>query len=208
MRKGREAKATKGGSPPKTRLGLTFRKPILPATNPTKTKRTYRSMSAVEPKSDWGVKTIEAEDILSFIHISKKKLRKWVEANSERVNTYTFDHKGYTPLFSIISMESLSLTLWLVDEKGADVNKRTWNGYTPLHAVRSLDILNTLLDRGADPTVPDNAGYTPLLHHAVICKIHIMARLLDYPRVRATVDKQDSSSPFLRRPRIPKRFQS
>jgi ankyrin repeat protein len=52
--------------------------------------------------------------------------------------------------------------LWLLDEEGADVNGRAINGHTALHAVDRFDIFMALLDRGADPTLPNDDGM-PLL---------------------------------------------
>jgi ankyrin repeat protein len=69
--------------------------------------------------------------------------------------------------------ELQELILWLVNEKGADVNARNWRGSTPLHNARSLDVLDALLNRGADPTSLDSTssdsyGFTPLSACALI----------------------------------------
>ena len=87
-----------------------------------------------------------------FHRKTEAQLRQWVDANPSRVND--LDERGVTPLYAAVyHMKSLPLVLWLLDEKGADVNTRVTVGQTPLHALYSLDILNVLLDRGADPTL-------------------------------------------------------
>lgn len=59
--------------------------------------------------------------------------------------------------------------MWLLDEKGADVNGTTSRGFTPLHNTRSLDILTALsiihlLQAGGNPGLTNNAGETPLAY--------------------------------------------
>jgi ankyrin repeat protein len=81
--------------------------------------------------------------------------------------------------------------MWLLDEKGADVNGTTPLGSTPLHYASSLDILTTLMDRGANPTLSDNRGLTPLMGQACRGKPDNVGRLLEDPRVRAAIDVLD-----------------
>ena len=113
--------------------------------------------------------------------MTKAELRQWVETNPGRVNEW--DEDGITPLYAAVyHLNSLPLVLWLLDEKGADVNKRIYNGQISLHAVHSLDILNALLDRGADPTLLRDEGFSPLMQHANYGRIDMVARLLKDPR--------------------------
>ena len=91
------------------------------------------------------------DEMLDFFYMSEAQLRQWVEANPERVN-YKGRH-GYTPLhIAACKMGNVPLTVWLLDEKGADVNAAR-DGFTAIHDARSLDILTALMDRGADPRV-------------------------------------------------------
>jgi len=62
-----------------------------------------------------------------------------------------------------------------------------------LHHARSLDILNALMDRGADPCAADRAGVPPLMRHVHDRSVEIVARLLQDPRVRATVNMQSKN---------------
>lgn len=81
---------------------------------------------------------------------------------------------------------------WLLDKKGADVNGTNEDGASALHyAVFSLDILTALLDRGADPTISSSHGVRPLKWGAQHGTVDVVARLLQDPRVRATIDAQD-----------------
>ena len=124
-----------------------------------------------------------------FCHMSEARLRKWVEANPGRVNDT--DSNGHTPLWAaVIRQEGLSLVVWLLDEKGADVNATTTIGATALHYAKSLDTLIALLDRGANPTIADRDGESPLIWHAFYGSVDNVARLLQDPRVRATVNAQ------------------
>ena len=101
---------------------------------------------------------------LDFEGMGEAELRQWVEANPERVNDR--NEGGRTPLYeTACGIKSLPLTVWLLDEKGADVNGRTrYDEYTPIRWVKSLDILIALLDRGADPAMLDNSGYSILMY--------------------------------------------
>lgn len=91
---------------------------------------------------------------------------------------------------AVYHMKSLPLVLWLLDEKGADVNKRTYNKGTPLHGADSLDILNALLTRGADPTLLNSKRQSPFMYHARYDEVSMVERMLRDSRVRATVDMQ------------------
>jgi ankyrin repeat protein len=89
---------------------------------------------------------------VSFCDMSEAALRRWVEVNPGSVNDR--DRSGFAPLYKAVEFpEGLPLVLWLLDEKGADVNSGTSFGDTPLHAALSLDVVHALLDRGADPTM-------------------------------------------------------
>ena len=71
-----------------------------------------------------------ADDVdLTFGSIGEAGLRQWVEANPRRVNER--DSVGYTPLHvAALVDESVPLVLWLVKEKGADVNAIKDTGHT------------------------------------------------------------------------------
>ena len=76
-------------------------------------------------------------------------------------------------------------------EKGPDVNFLDMEGFTPLHFAQSLDVLKVLLDCGADPAVQNDEGSTPLMWQLSRGYYDSAARLLEDPRVRATVNVQD-----------------
>jgi ankyrin repeat protein len=117
-------------------------------------------------------------------------LRQWVEANPGRVNDR--DRSGRTPLYvAACDLKSLSLTTWLLDEKGADVNGKSQYGNTPLHRAASLDILNALLERAADPTIQTNVGWSPLMDYTIWDRTDLVKRMLQDPRVRASIDVQN-----------------
>ena len=127
------------------------------------------------------------------------QLRNWVEANPGRVNDR--DQDGRTPLYCAVTISGdyartytpLQLALWLMDEKGADVNTKALRGETPLHATSSHDIFNALLARGADPNSRRDDGSTPLMDHAVNNRVTLVTRLLEDPRVQAAINVQNSN---------------
>ena len=130
---------------------------------------------------------------LRFRQMIETGLRQWVETNPGRVNDR--DREGLTPLIAAASIkESLSLVVWLLDEKGADVNGTMADGTSAFHAAGSLDILTALLDRGADPTLAYEENSLPIMWHASFGTEDTVARLLQEPRVRATVNVQDRDS--------------
>ena len=121
-----------------------------------------------------------AAEELTFWRMTEVQLRQWVEANPERVNDR--DRLGEMPLcVAVFHMKSLPLTVWLLDEKGADVNARAREGYTLLHVVESLGILIALLNRGADPTLLNDDGTTTLMRHSFHGRVACVARLLQDP---------------------------
>jgi len=124
-----------------------------------------------------------------FWGISEAELRQWVEANPGRLNDA--DRRGYMALVAAAGdLQSLSLVMWLLDEKGANVNGTIENGISALHLAGSLDILTALLDRGADPIQPNRYSELPLMSQVIAGTIEVVARLLQDPRVRATIDAQ------------------
>lgn len=133
-----------------------------------------------------------AAAVLPRFHImTGAELRQWVDANPEHVNDWDRDEDGNTPLYTAAyHLKNLALLLWLLNEKGADVNKRIFDGQTPFHGVRSLETLNALLDRGADPTALDENNDSPLICHTYFRRVNIMAHLLKDPHVRATINVQ------------------
>jgi hypothetical protein len=68
----------------------------------------------------------------------------------------------------------------LVQTGGADVNQTNplVGGTTPLHAAQNTQVLVALLREGADPTIPDTAGNTPLHLFAFTGKLRMMQVIL------------------------------
>lgn len=91
------------------------------------------------------------------------------------------------PLHAAISHGRDDLVRYLVEERGHDVNVRTWSGDTPLiHAVftRRLSTARLLLELGADVELED--GYVNALWHAFINEDRPMIRMLVDHGAKAT----------------------
>lgn len=115
--------------------------------------------------------------MLRFGAMNEAALRQWVEANPGRVND--FDDQWYAPLHvAAIYLSSLELVIWLVDVKGANVDRQS-----VLCRPDALDIFNFLLDRGADPTLSDYGGRSPLMLFSENARGAQVRRLLQDPRV-------------------------
>lgn len=127
---------------------------------------------------------------MDFCELNVGELLQWVEFNPARIND--IDEMGHTLVFVLVQVQRfLRLILWLLDEKGADVNATTLGELTSLHMASSPDIATALLDRGADPTIISDDGCSPLMIQAMYEKADVVARLLQDMRVRATVNFQD-----------------
>ncbi len=134
--------------------------------------------------------TAAADERLSFRDMSEAVMRQWAEANPGRVNDR--DRDGYIPLYvAAWDSESLSLVVRVLGEKGADVNAPSSSNQTPLHIASSPDIASALLDRGADPARVSTDRWSPLMQHVQYGSADVVARLLQDPHVRATVNVQD-----------------
>ena len=79
--------------------------------------------------------------------------------------TKSVDVEGNTLLHHAASNEQLVVVRYLIS-KGADVNVRNRDGWTPLHWVAHLnegiDVARYLIARGANLNATTNSGYTPL----------------------------------------------
>ena len=84
--------------------------------------------------------------------------------------------------------------LWLLLDRGADINAQKDGGVTALHkaaeAQHSWSILRLLLDKGADIEARDNYGRTPLLRAALSDRTEHLKLLLERG---ADIDAADSS---------------
>lgn len=88
--------------------------------------------------------------------------------------------------------EVLAFVAWLIDEQGVDVNcHHHWVGLNaPLYNACSPELVSALMDRGTDPGPTSSTDWTALICHAADRRPACVARLLEYPAVRATVNVQ------------------
>ena len=83
-------------------------------------------------------------------------------------NTQIKDTLGRNGLHLAAEGGSLEFVSYMLDTAKLDIHAKDHNGATALHAATALEkttIINLLLEKGADPMLPDNKGWTAL-HHA------------------------------------------
>ena len=73
------------------------------------------------------------------------------------------DEQGRSLLHNAISYNNIELVKWLLT-KGADVNSRDEQGYSPLHDAMTgnVEIVKLLIENGAEVNSKDNSGNTPM----------------------------------------------
>ena len=76
--------------------------------------------------------------------------------------------RGITPLFYHIMEKSSPEIIFLLIEKGADINAKNNKGETALFYAQNPEIIKTLIEKGLDINAQNNEGNTPL--HTVIQK--------------------------------------
>jgi len=68
---------------------------------------------------------------------------------------------AWTPLHIAVNRDQLE-TAALLLERGADIEARDQNGWTPLHMADSPEAVAFLVEHGADVNAVDDSGFTPL----------------------------------------------
>ena len=111
---------------------------------------------------------------------------------------------GYPPLIYSIAYCSEDITMAILNSGLADVNKTDNYDSTPLMRElekddeASLDVVQTLLDQGADPNTGESWGYPPLIYSIAYCSEDITMAILNSGL--ADVNKTDDydGTPLLR----------
>ena len=95
------------------------------------------------------------------------------------------DGNGWTALYWAVHGGHKGM-LWLLLEKGADIDAKDESGYTALHCAtlqKNKIILQLLLEKGADINAKDESGYTALHHAAEYENKTIMQLLQEMGRI-------------------------
>jgi ankyrin repeat protein len=93
--------------------------------------------------------------LMRFAESSDFPAVKWLLENGALVDQTS---TGETALFSAIRTDSLELIKLLIDA-GANVNQYDCDLCVPLHCTQSIESAALLLDRGANPTLRDQASF-------------------------------------------------
>ena len=91
------------------------------------------------------------------------------------------EENGDTCLMTAAFNGHLAICRLLLD-KGAQVDAKSWDGWTPLHwaALRGrVEIVRLLCDHGADIEAQDNGGWRPLHHAAMNGHISVVKELVE-----------------------------
>ncbi len=124
---------------------------------------------------------------LDFSRFTEAKAREWVDAKPWRV--YKMDIQNHSLLYVAAKNFSLAFMVYLMDVKGADPRSRNGTrGESILHAVSSVEKVNALLERGVNPTAKNVDWETPLMLCADNGNSQCVARYLQDPRVRASLN--------------------
>jgi len=123
---------------------------------------------------------------MNFSTIRESQFTLWVFANPGHAEAP--DSRGNTSLWAAARRGNYTLVSHLLVSRGVDVNGRTGNGSTAIHHAHNEEVLGFLLGGGAEPVVWNDKGWLPLMHHVQAGRSECVARLLEDPRVRASID--------------------
>lgn len=130
---------------------------------------------------------------LDFLKMTELQMQAFVERNPTR-HVDDRDSRELTLLLVASKQCSTAFVRWLVDSKGANVSRLVGQRReTSLHRAACPATLSFLITRGADPVVIDRDGWTPLMFQTGLGHPECVARLLEEPRVLATIDAQSTS---------------
>lgn len=123
---------------------------------------------------------------LNFFTLDPLALTWWLARNPGHEEDR--DSHGYTALWAAARRGDAHLVSLLVDTHHLNVNGRTSNDSVAIHHAIDAYVLGFLIDRGAEPVVWNDKGWTPLMHQVRAGRSECVARLLKDPRVRASID--------------------
>ena len=72
----------------------------------------------------------------------------------------------------------LDLVEYLVEELGANVNALDFDGSPPLHCIEDLDVINYLVENGADVHIRDDEGYSTIKYAVLSSNIDVIRCLV------------------------------
>lgn len=116
---------------------------------------------------------------LVYMKLSDYKTAQFLLDNHADVNA-TVEQTHDTALYDAVISDRIEAVRFLI-RQGADLNKTSVNGYTPLTAAiekNNIPIFDLLMDAGADPKCPTATGVTPILEACSAGHTLIVEKLL------------------------------
>jgi ankyrin repeat protein len=106
------------------------------------------------------IAAVHADEIHSIIQDGdSKKVIHLIEANPELIKS--MDDSQRTPLHLAARFGGTDLVKFLID-RGADLDARSYNDFTPLHVCSTASVAQMLVKSGSDTTLIDSWGMTAL----------------------------------------------
>jgi ankyrin repeat protein len=128
-------------------------------------------------------------DFGDFTDMSFEEIKAFVQEDPQRVKKAR-DTFGWTLLAGATNGRQLESVEWLIKIAAADPNERSRRGNTALFLTygdagtdESCELAEMLLAAGADPTIQDNGGVTPLMFFTRKGNPDLVGYILKDPRV-------------------------
>eukprot|EP01104_Vermistella_antarctica_P016003 TRINITY_DN5366_c0_g1_i1.p1 TRINITY_DN5366_c0_g1~~TRINITY_DN5366_c0_g1_i1.p1 ORF type:complete len:143 (+),score=14.27 TRINITY_DN5366_c0_g1_i1:450-878(+) len=134
---------------------------------------------------------MEKEEMELFSACYNGDLRAAQRFCQQGVNVNCGNVNEVTPLCAAVQEGHFEVVQYLLTEAGANLDQPTDKGVTPLFATSKLEIVQYLIDKGANVNHADNYGVTVLHSAAISGHLAVLQLLHDY---KADINQPDNVS--------------